>query len=108
MCRVPMPKLMQDNLKMLLSGKRRADLKEKEGLGLSITEGKRPLSQEAFELLAKTLFYREKKEHIFAHVFLVLDWTLMKQAENCVNCKINHISSQNICLVFEFAKSKSH
>ena len=108
MCRVPMPKQMQDNLKMLLAGKRRAGLKEKEGLGLSITEGKRPLSQEAYELLAKTLFFSEKKEHIFAHVFLVLDWTLMKRAENCVNCKINHISFRNDCLVFEFAKSKGH
>ena len=108
MCRIPMPKQMQNNLKMLLAGKRRAGLKEKEQLGLTITEGKRPLSQEAYELLAKTLFFSEKKEHIFAHIFLVLDWTLMKRAENCVNCKINHISFQNDCLVFEFAKSKSH
>ena len=108
MCRIPMPKEMRDNLKMLIAGKRRAGLKEKEGLGLSIVEGKRPLSQEAYELLAKTLFFSEKKEHIFAHVFLVLDWTLMKRAENCVNCKINHISFCNDCLVFEFAKSKSH
>jgi len=81
---------------------------EKEGLGLAITEGKRPLSQEAYKLLAKTLFHSEKKEHIFGHVFLVLDWTLMKRAENYVNCKINHITFQNNCLVFEFAKSNSH
>ena len=58
--------------------------------------------------MAKTLFFSEKKEHIFGHVFLVLDWTLMKRAENCVNCKINHITFQNDCLVFEFAKSKSN
>jgi len=108
MCQVHMPKLMQDNLKMLLARKRRVGLKEKQGLGLSITEGKKTLSQEAYELLAKTLFHSEKKEHIFGHVFLVLDWILMKRAENCVNCKINHITFQNNCLVFEFAKSKSH
>jgi len=38
----------------------------------------------------------------------MLDWTLMKRAENSVNCKINHITFQNDCLVFEFAKSKSN
>jgi len=32
----------------------------------------------------------------------------MKRAENCVNCKINHITFRNDCLVFEFAKSKSN
>jgi len=67
MGQVPMPKLMQDNLKMLLSGKRRAGLEEKEGFGLSITEDKRPLSQEAYELLAKTLFLMRKR-----NIFLLM------------------------------------
>ena len=33
---------------------------------------------------------------------------LMKRAENCVDCKINHITIRNDALVFEFAKSKGH
>ena len=32
----------------------------------------------------------------------------MKRAENCVDCKINHITIRNDALVFEFAKSKGH
>ena len=32
----------------------------------------------------------------------------MKRAENCVACKINHITFRNDSLVFEFAKSKGH
>ena len=32
---------------------------------------------------------------------------LMKRAENCVDCKINHIRFEHAALVFEFAKSKS-
>ena len=32
----------------------------------------------------------------------------MKRAENCVDCKINHIHIRNDSLVFEFAKSKGH
>lgn len=31
---------------------------------------------------------------------------LMKRAENCVDAKINHVTFENDCLVFEFAKSK--
>ena len=32
----------------------------------------------------------------------------MKRAENCVDCKITHITIRNDALVFEFAKSKGH
>ena len=32
----------------------------------------------------------------------------MKRAENCVNCKVNHIYFKNDSLVFSFAKSKGH
>ena len=32
----------------------------------------------------------------------------MKRAENCVDCKINHITIRNDALVFQFAKSKGH
>ena len=108
MSRISMPQHMQDHLRIFIAGKRRAGIKEKEELGLTINEGKKPLSQDAYELISKTFFFSEKKEHVFAHVFLVLDWTLMKRAENCVNCKVNHISFRHDSLVFEFAKSKSH
>ena len=33
---------------------------------------------------------------------------LMKQAENCVDCKITHLYFENDSLVFAFAKSKGH
>ena len=32
----------------------------------------------------------------------------MKRAENCVHCKITHITFRNDALVFQFAKSKGH
>ena len=32
----------------------------------------------------------------------------MKRAENCVICKVNHITFEDDCLVFSFAKSKRH
>ena len=60
-------------------------------LGIKIPEGKKPISLEAYELLVKTLFEGGEKRDIFEHLFLALDWCLMKRAENSVNAKINHI-----------------
>lgn len=77
-------------------------------MGLKIEEGKKPLSLEVYEFLAKEFYYSKKKEHIFGHLFFVLDWCLMKRAENCVNAQINHIYFENDSLVFQFAKSKGH
>ena len=33
---------------------------------------------------------------------------LMKRANNCVSCKLNHITFEDDCLVFRFANSKGH
>ena len=83
-------------------------MSHKQKLGLKITEGKREMSKSAYSALAKILFESEAKEDVFAHLFLILDWNLMKRAENCVDAKINHIYFQDDCLVFQFAKSKGH
>ena len=40
------------------------------------------------------------------HLFLILNWNLMKQSENCVNMRVAHIRIHEDALVFEFAKSK--
>ena len=32
----------------------------------------------------------------------------MKRDENCVSCKVNHITFEDDCLFFRFAKSKGH
>ena len=48
-----------------------------------MTEGKREMSKIAYSILAKYLFESDKMEHVFAHLFLTLDWNLMKRAENC-------------------------
>ena len=46
------------------------------------------------------------EESLFAHLFFILHWNLMKRAENCQMCKISHIYFHGDALVFEFAKSK--
>jgi len=97
---------MKSDLSKLINGLKRNESAAKAFLGLKITTGKEPLTQEAFEFLAKKLFYSADKKDVFAHLFFVLDWCLMKRAENVDGAKINHISFKDDALVFEFAKSK--
>ena len=104
---VAMPKTMADNFSLYIKGSKRINLAAKQTLGLKIVEGKKHMTPDVYSKLAQVLFESDKVEHIFAHTFLVLDWNLMKRAENCVNANISHIQVVNDALVFEFAKSKS-
>ena len=105
---VSCPLEISNKLSTFIAGKKRVIRKEKQNLGLTITEGKKALSKEGYHLFAKYFFTSSQPEHAFAHLFLVLDWCLMKRAENCVNAQINHIYFRHDALVFEFAKSKGH
>ena len=58
----------------LIDGLQRMGIKEKQQLGLKLSKGKKPLTQECFEFLTKFLFHSDKKEEVFVHLFLVLDW----------------------------------
>jgi hypothetical protein len=105
---VKMPGEMVNNLSRYIKGSKRINLATKQTLGLKITEGKSHMSVPVYEMLCKIMFESEKPEHVFAHAFTVLDWNLMKRAENVVGAKIAHVYMMNDALVFLFAKSKSH
>ena len=105
--RVPMPEDMKKDIGIFINGVKRNVTAAKKILGLKITEGKEALSFEAYEFVAKKLFHSKEKRDVFNHLFLVLDWNLMKRAENCVDVMINHITFGSDCLKFEFAKSKT-
>ena len=107
LCRVPMPEEMKKDLSTLVAGFERSGASETQALGMQISKGKKPISLEAYELLTKRLFQSGKKEDVFVHLFLVLDWCLMKRAENCVHAQIEHIYFLHDSLVFEFAKGKN-
>ena len=76
-------------------------------IGLKPPEEK-TISLESYELLTKTLFESEEKRDIYEHLFLVLDWRLMKRAGNCANTTVIHFHFHSDCLIFEFAKSKGY
>ena len=105
---VTMPEEMNSSLSVYIKGSRRINLLAKQMLGLRLSEGKKHMTKIVYSKIAQILFESDDTQNIFAHLFFVLDWNLMKRAENCVDCKITHIRFEDDCLVFEFAKSKGH
>ena len=78
-------------LSIFKKGARRIGAREKQEHRLKNSEGKRPLSYQAYRELAKIMFASDDKRKVAAHAFLTLEWNLIARAENCINCKIDHI-----------------
>jgi len=54
------------------------------------------------------LFLKEEgEEYLFARCFLTLEWNLMSRSENIVHAHLFHITWEDDCLAFHFAKSKT-
>lgn len=89
------------------SGNKKASLKEKSQLGISIVEGKKPLPLKAYMYLAQILFESDKPEHVAAHTFLILQWNLISRAEFVLESKIDAIIFQNDAMLFDVGKTKT-
>ena len=61
-------------MSLYCKGSKRKGRKLKQDLGPEITEGGKAMSKNVYRLLAKNMFYSREAEHIFAHLFLLLDW----------------------------------
>lgn len=88
-------------------GTRRLGVKEKDNLGLSTDEGKKPLPFSAYKYLAKVLFESSKAEHVAAHTFLIIEWNLISRAEFVVNSKIDSIWCHGDAILFDIGKTKT-
>lgn len=73
-CGLERPNDIKDGLSLYCKGSKRKGRQLKQSLGLAISEGKKVMSREVYSLLAKKMFTSKKKEFIFAHLFLLLDW----------------------------------
>ena len=73
-CGLERPIEIKDGLALYCKGSKRKGRQLKQSLGLVISEGKKPMSKEVYSFLAKKMFISKKKEHIFSHLFLLLDW----------------------------------
>lgn len=96
----------QSDLSSYLKGVLRHIAAAKQHLGLKLTKGKAAMKPEAFKMIAQYLFESSDKRDIFCHLMFLLDWNLMKRAENCVHAKMIHIEFENDCLKFTFEKEK--
>ena len=65
---------IKEGMALYCKGSKRKGRQLKQSLGLVISEGKKPMSREVYSFIANKMFKSKKKEHIFSHVFLLLDW----------------------------------
>ena len=73
-CGLERPTEIKEGLALYCKGSKRKGRKLKQDLGLTISEVEKPMSREVYSFLAKKMFVSKKKEHIFSHLFLLLDW----------------------------------
>ena len=57
-------------------------------MDLKVIELNDTMDNMVFNLIAKYFFQDGRKEHIFANLFLILDWNLTKKSGNCVVLKV--------------------
>jgi len=105
LARMEMP--FANNIGIYINGLKRNIAAAKQHLGLKITEGKAQMTEDAYELIAEHLFKSGKKEDILYHLIFLLDWNLMKRAENCMHAKMIHIEFVEDHLTFTFAREKT-
>ena len=65
---------IKEGMALYCKGSKRKGRKLKQSLGLVISEGKKPMSREVYSYLANKMFRSKNTEHIFSHLFLLLDW----------------------------------
>jgi hypothetical protein len=71
---VLMPENMNSSLALYIKGSRRMNRLAKQTLGLKIVEGKKHMTLSVYKTIASILFESSELEHIFAHLFFILDW----------------------------------
>ena len=69
--------------------------------------GKKKMDYKVYEKLCQFFMKEEGEEYLFARCFLTLEWNLMARSENIVFAHLCHITWEDDCLVFRFAKSKT-
>ena len=76
---------IKDGMALYCKGSKRKGRQLKQDLGLAISEGKKPMSRDVYSYLANKMLVSKKKEHIFSHLFLLLDWYVLFYFVFCVS-----------------------
>jgi len=68
---------------------------------------KQKMDFRVYEKICELFLKEESEEYLFARCFLTLEWNLMARSESIVFAHLFHITWEDDCLVFRFAKSKT-
>ena len=102
----PMEKGLSDKLDTFIRALKKRVAKEKAQSGVSMEEGKKPMSFAVYRLLSKKLMESKTADALFAHTYLVLEWNLMARSHMVDDMNVAHIEWRQDCLLFFFGKSK--
>jgi hypothetical protein len=102
-----MPPQFGVELTLFYKGLKRQLVTDARSSGMVVKEGKEPFSFALYRILCHGLLQGNKKEHSFAHVFLILSWNLMCRAGNTVSIKFSHVKWREDALGIYFAHMKT-
>ena len=69
--------------------------------------GKKKMDFRVYEKICELFLKEEDMEFIYARCFLSLEWNLMARLESIVHAHFYHITWEDDCMAFRFAKSKT-
>jgi len=107
MSKYDIPVEFADNLKIFMKGMKRTVAAKKMEDGDSGIIGKKKMDFKVYEKICELFLKEEGEEYLFADCFLTLEWNLMSRSENIVHAHLFHITWEDDCLAFRFAKSKT-
>jgi len=96
-----------ENLRIFMKGMKRHVATKKMEDGDSGIVGKKKMDFRVYEKICELFMKEEGEEYLFARCFLTLEWNLMARSESIVHAHFFHITWEDDCLAFRFAKSKT-
>ena len=88
-------------------GNRQKGAKERQNLGLCVSEGKDLIPLQAYIHLAMLLHKSDDPEHIAAHLFLLLDWNLISWADMVATSNIKIVRLWNDTIKLQIGLTKA-
>ena len=93
-------------LSTMMGGLKRKVERERQDIGLKMTEGKLALTFVQYQNLCNVFMGMDSAESNFGHCFLTLEWDLMSRADTVTMVHMNHIEWRDDSLVLFFGHTK--
>jgi hypothetical protein len=104
--KIEMDQMTRIEVSSLMRGYRRTIADEKLAGRMKVFEGKRPITFRGYAMLAKYALQSQKKDSLFAHLYVVLCWNLFSRSNSIANIMYNHIEWKEDALMITVPKHK--